>query len=111
MHNILTLKLPDKNALFRSYMPFIKGGGLFLPSNKRYKIGEEVFVMVTLPDEEEKRPIAGKIVWLTPAGGGPARPQGVGIQFMDNPVSEMLRNRIDVLLAGMSEDDKTTYTM
>ena len=49
-------------------MPFIKNGGLFIPTNKKYNIGDEVFMLLTLMDETEKLPVAGKIVWVTPIG-------------------------------------------
>jgi len=37
---VLSLSIKEKSALFAAYMPFIKGGGLFIPTNKQYKMGE-----------------------------------------------------------------------
>ena len=65
---ILSLTIRDKSALYSSYMPFIKNGGLFIPTTKSYKLGDEVFMLLTLMDEKDKMPIAGRIVWITPRG-------------------------------------------
>ena len=41
---ILSLTIRDKAVLYSAYMPFIKNGGLFVPTNKSYEIGDEVFL-------------------------------------------------------------------
>ena len=33
---ILSLTIKDKSVLYAAYMPFIKDGGLFIPTNKHY---------------------------------------------------------------------------
>lgn len=96
--------------LHKSYMPFLKNGGLFVPTNSRYKLGQEVFLLVFLPDETGRRPVAGRVAWISPSGTG-SRPAGVGVQFIEGAKSEELKNRIDVLLAAYKDKDKTTYTM
>ena len=35
---ILSLNIKDKSALYAAYMPYVKNGGLFIPTNKRNKI-------------------------------------------------------------------------
>jgi type IV pilus assembly protein PilZ len=42
---ILTLNIKDKSALYVSYMPFIKNGGLFIPTTRDSKLGDEVFLL------------------------------------------------------------------
>ena len=59
---ILSLTIKDKAALYAAYMPFIKNGGLFIPTNKTYSLGDEVFMLLTLMDDKERIPVAGKIV-------------------------------------------------
>ena len=63
---ILSLTIKDKAVLYAAYMPFIQGGGLFIPTNKQYQLGDEVFMLLKLMDEPEKIPVAGKVVWVTP---------------------------------------------
>ena len=80
---ILSLTIKDKSALYAAYMPFVKGGGLFIPTKKSYRIGEEVFMLLTLMEETEKIPVAGKIIWITPVGAQGNRAAGIGVQFSD----------------------------
>jgi len=67
---ILSLTIRDKSALYAAYMPFVNGGGLFIPTKKNYRLGEEVFMLLTLMEETEKIPVAGKIN----ATGCPGKP-------------------------------------
>jgi type IV pilus assembly protein PilZ len=68
---ILSLTIKDANVLHAAYMPYVENGGLFIPTTKKYHIGDDVFVLLTLIDEPEKFPISGKVVWLTPKGTEP----------------------------------------
>jgi type IV pilus assembly protein PilZ len=107
---ILSLTIKDKSALYAAYMPFIKGGGLFIPTKKSYQLGEEVFMLLSLMDETEKIPVAGKIVWITPPGAQGNRAAGIGVQFSDQDEG-VARNKIEGYLAGALESDRPTHTM
>ncbi|WP_293371790.1 PilZ domain-containing protein [Nevskia sp.] len=106
---ILTLAIKDKNALYASYMPFIKNGGLFIPTNKDYRLGDEVFILLTLMEDPERIPVAGKIVWLTPRNAQGKRQQGIGVQFsmQDNGDTQ---KKIESYLAG-TNNERATHTM
>ena len=108
---ILSLAVKDKHALFQAYMPFIKQGGVFVPTPKRYFIGDEVFLLMTLPESTERLPVAGKVIWVTPAGAQGNRAAGIGVQFADTSEAEMVKTKIETLLAGMLDSDKPTHTM
>ena len=107
---ILSLAIKDKSSLYPAYMPFIKNGGLFIPTNKKYKLGEEVFMLLTLMDEKEKLPVAGKIVWITPTGSQGNRLAGIGVQFSEQDNGQ-IRNKIEGYLAGALKSDRQTHTM
>ena len=107
---ILTLNIKDKSALYVSYMPFIKNGGLFIPTNKAYKLSDEVFILLTLMDSAERLPVAGKVVWLTPHGAQGKRAQGIGVQF-SNQDAGATQKKIEALLAGALGADRPTHTM
>jgi hypothetical protein len=53
---LLTLTIKDKSALYLAYMPFVKNGGLFIPTNSNYRLGDEVFMLLNLMGEDEKLP-------------------------------------------------------
>ena len=80
---ILSLTIKDRAVLYAAYMPFVRNGGLFVPTNKRYELGEEVFILLALMDEPEKIPINGKVVWITPKGAQGNRQAGIGVQFSE----------------------------
>lgn len=107
---ILSLTIRDKSALYAAYMPFVKGGGLFIPTKKSYRIGEEVFMLLTLMEETEKLPVAGKIIWITPVGAQGNRAAGIGVQFSEQDEGAA-RNKIEGFLAGALESDRPTHTM
>jgi type IV pilus assembly protein PilZ len=107
---ILSLTIKDKSALYAAYMPFIRNGGLFIPTNKNYKVGDEVFMLLTLMDEPEKIPVAGTIVWITPKGAQGNRAAGIGVQFSDQD-GGVARNKIETYLAGALKADRPTHTM
>ena len=108
---VLSLSIKEKSALFAAYMPFIKGGGLFIPTNKSYKMGEEVFMLLTLMDDPAKLPVSGKVVWLTPSGAHGGRIQGVGVQFAFNESGKAAQNKIEGLLGGSLKSGRPTHTM
>ena len=108
-NGILSLTIKDKNVLYAAYMPFVKSGGMFIPTNKSYKLGDEVFMLLSLMDEAEKIPVAGKVVWITPRGAQGNRAAGIGVQFSDQDNTAI--NKIETYLAGMLGSDKPTHTM
>ncbi|WP_028917420.1 PilZ domain-containing protein [Pseudoxanthomonas sp. J35] len=108
---ILSLAVKDKAALYSAYMPYIRHGGIFVPTPKRYFLGDDVFLLLTLPDSSDRLPIAGKVVWVTPAGAQGNRTAGIGVQFPEGNEGEMVKNRIETLLAGTLNADKPTQTM
>ena len=108
---VLSLSIKERSALFAAYMPFIKGGGLFIPTNKSYKMGEEVFMLLTLMDDPAKLPVSGKVVWMTPAGAHGSRTQGVGVQFASDESGKAAQNKIEGLLGGSLKSPRPTHTM
>ncbi|AXI83176.1 pilus assembly protein PilZ [Xylella taiwanensis] len=108
---ILSLTLKDRAALYSAYMMYMKNGAIFVPTPKRYFLGNEVFLLLTLPDSSERLPVAGKVVWCTPVGAQGNRVAGIGVQLPDGQAGNMVRNRIETLLAGMFNSDKSTHTM
>jgi type IV pilus assembly protein PilZ len=107
---ILSLAIKDKAQLYGAYMPYLKGGGIFVPTNRRYGLGDEVFLLLSLPDDKDRLPVAGKVVWITPPGSG-NRAAGIGVQFSDSTEAETVKGKIETMLAGQLESDKPTHTM
>ncbi|MCD9031077.1 PilZ domain-containing protein [Luteimonas sp. Y-2-2-4F] len=108
---ILSLAVKDKAQLYGAYMPYLKSGGIFVPTPKRYFIGDEVFLLLTLPESNERLPVAGKVIWVTPPGAQGNRVAGIGVQFADTGEGETVRGKIETLLAGTLAAEKPTHTM
>ena len=108
-NGILSLTIKDKAVLYAAYMPFIRNGGLFIPTAKSYRLGDELFMLLNLMDEAEKIPVAGKVAWITPKGAQGNRAAGVGVQFNDG--DDTVRNKIETYLAGALKSDRPTHTM
>ena len=107
---ILSLNIKDKSALYAAYMPFVKNGGLFIPTNKKYNLGDEVFMLLTLMEDKERLPVAGKIIWITPQGAQSNKAAGIGVQFSAQE-NGTTRNKIEGFLAGALQADRPTHTM
>lgn len=108
---ILSLAVKDKASLYNAYMSFLKQGGIFVPTTKRYFLGDEVFLLLTLPESSERLPVAGKVVWVTPPGAQGNRTAGIGVQFADTAEGENVKGKIETLLAGSLSAEKPTHTM
>lgn len=106
---IISQAFKDKASLFASYMPFVKGGGLFIASARQTKLGEDVFVLVNLPDDTERMPVTGKVIWVTPRQQG-MRPAGFGISLTGDG-GDAVRRKIETILAGATQADRPTHTM
>lgn len=108
---VLSLAIKEKAALFAAYMPFVKGGGLFIPTTKPHKIGEEVYMLLSIMDDPVRVPVSGKVVWVTPQGAHGGRAQGIGVQFAANESGIAARNKIEGFLGGALKSTRPTHTM
>ena len=108
---ILSLAIKDKGALFNAYMPFVRGGGLFVPTSKRYNPGDEAFILLSLMDEKDRLPVAGRVVWITPPGAQGNRTAGIGVQFNESSDGDAARTKIESILAGILGQERPTHTM
>ena len=109
---LLSLNIKGKSALYVSYMPFIKNGGIFIPSKKSntYNLGDDIFVLLTIDDNKEKIPVAGKIAWITPKGAHGNKTEGIGIQFsqLDKGATKV---NIEKMLAGALTSERPSHTL
>ncbi len=107
---ILRVAIKDKAHLYHSYIPFFLNGGLFVQTHKEYVLGEEVFILLMLPETTERIPVGGQVAWLSPAKAEGNRPAGIGIQF-GNEEGKELRKRIEAMLVGIMDSGRPTFTL
>lgn len=108
---VLSLAIREKAALYAAYMPFLKNGGIFVPTQKAYRIGDEIYLILTLMDDGTKYPIAGKVVWITPAGAHNNKAQGIGVHFPDDETGQRTRARIEEILGAALRSSRATHTL
>lgn len=109
MGGLLQVNITDRATLQASYMPFIQGGGLFIPSKQTVKMGEEVFVLATLPDQSQKIPLTGKVIWISQKQAG-TKPQGFAIQ-LSGEKGMYYKMEAEKMLAGSMSLDRPSFTM
>lgn len=108
---VLSLNISARAALYAAYMQFLQRGGLFVPTQKAYALGDEVFMLVQLLDDPARHAVSGEVVWITPHGAQGGRTEGVGIQFAADEAGRALRDTIEKLLAGHLGSNRPTHTL
>ena len=93
------LVFSDRQALQTSYIPLFTVGGLFIATANEHRLGDAFELLLTLPGESERRTVAGKVAWITPAHAPGGRPQGVGVAFNGSEESRAAKALIEGLLA------------
>lgn len=109
--SVIQLAIKEKAALYAAYIPLFSEGGIFIPTSRDYKLGDDVYVLLSLPDEPQRYPVAGKVAWVTPAKAAGNRTQGVGIQFPKDEKSHALKLRIEEILGAHMASDRPTQTI
>jgi type IV pilus assembly protein PilZ len=107
---IIPLRFKSQSQLYKSYMPWLKNGGLFIPTSKRFEMGQEVLMMVVLPEMREKIPAAGVVSWVCPKDVTGHNKPGVGVEFTDQD-GAALRLRIEGMLTAQLKEGAPTYTL
>jgi len=107
---ILSCKIKDVTELHKLYMPYIENGGVFVKTKNQYSLGDDVFLLLSLMGEE-KFPVTGKVVWITPFGAGGMKQAGIGVQFAENSDMDQARTKIETMLAPYKGDHLPTQTM
>ena len=109
--SVLSLPIKEKSALYAAYMPFLTNGGIFVPTNKSYKLGDEIYLILSLMDDPNKYPIAGKVAWITPAGAHSNKPQGIGVHFPTDDSGLRVKKRIEEILGAALGSSRATLTL
>lgn len=109
--SVIQLVFREKGALYAAYMPLFAEGGLFVPTTREYKLGEDIYLLLSLPEDPQRYPVAGKVGWITPANASGGRTQGVGVRFPSDEKSRGLRQKIEEILGTSLSSAKPTQTI
>lgn len=109
--SVIQLAIKEKAALYAAYIPLFSEGGIFIPTSREYRLGDDVYVLLSLPEDPQRYPVAGKVAWVTPARAANNRTQGVGIQFPKDEKSQSLKLKIEEILGAHLASDRATQTI
>lgn len=109
--SVIQLAIKEKAALYAAFIPLFKEGGIFIPTTREYTLGSDVYVLLTLPDDTQRYPVAGKVAWVTPARAAGNRTQGVGVRFPADEKSRLLKLKIEEILGAHLSSDRATQTI
>lgn len=105
----LMYQFPDLASLKRAYMDFVRDGGVFVPTDEIFHLGDTVTAILLLPQSEQPFTFTAEVIWITHKSAGNEQ-GGVGIQCSDN-AGESFQTAAQELLGGMPEDIVDSDTM
>ncbi len=109
--SVIQLSIKEKAALYAAYIPLFAEGGVFIPTAREYALGDDVYVLLSLPEDIQRYPVAGKVAWVTPARAAGGRTQGVGITFPKDEKSRLLKLKIEEILGAHLASERPTQTI
>ena len=109
--SVIQLVFREKGALYAAYIPLFSEGGLFVPTTREYKLGEDIYLLLSLPDDPQRYPVAGKVAWITPANASAGRTQGVGVRFPGDEKTRLLKLKVEEILGTSISSSKPTQTI
>lgn len=109
--SVIQLVFREKGALYAAYIPAFTDGGLFVPTTREYRLGEDIYLLLSLPDDPQRFPVAGKVAWITPPNASGGRTQGVGVRFPNDDKSRQLKIKIEEVLGTSISSTKPTQTL
>ena len=109
--SVIQLVFREKGALYAAYIPMLTDGGLFVPTTREYRLGEDIYLLLSLPEDPQRYPVAGKVAWITPANASGGRTQGVGVRFPNDEKTRVLKLKIEEMLGTALQSAKPTQTI
>jgi type IV pilus assembly protein PilZ len=109
--SVIQLVFREKGALYAAYIPLLTDGGLFVPTAREYRLGDDIYLLLSLPEDPQRYPVAGKVAWLTPSNASGGRTQGVGVRFPADEKTRGLKLKIEEILGTSISSSKPTQTL
>lgn len=106
-----TVIIADKKELYKCYMPFISGGGLFFTFNEetvnKVQPGDKVLILFSMLEDKRKTPISGTVIWVNKSG----LHRGYGVSFANNASHKSLKESIEAQIVELGIRKEPTYTL
>ncbi|MDO4434694.1 MAG: pilus assembly protein [Alysiella sp.] len=110
---MMSLRLESKPIIYSSYMSFVEYGGVFLPTDDKFQMGEEILLVLELvgPGKTEKLFIKTNVCWINANPSASGRPKGIGLAFSDDESGLKAKAIIEAILTGLLASERATYTL
>ncbi len=100
----LSVVLRDAESVQRYFLPQVRGGGILVETPNLLPMGADVLLMITLPDNGQRTPLQGKVIWIMPKDNRDGHPPSMGIRFT-NDRSGVL-TRIQSIISSLPKGQK-----
>ena len=104
---LIPLQIRNPEQLAVMYMPFVRNGGIFIPTPKLPRIGDEIAFLLRLPGRPQPLKVLGRVIWINPPGG--SFRTGFGVQFDEQDKGETKRAIEEILGPLLNEDRPKLY--
>lgn len=111
MRKKIKITIRDRTVLYNSWMSFTKTGGLFIPSDETFEMGDEVMLILSVMENDRSFILMCKVVWIASNSGNANHPKGVGVLFPSDDNGKAAKNACETNLAGLLDNPRPTYTM
>ena len=110
---MLQLRLESKPVIYASYMSFLEYGGVFLPTDDKFDMGEEILLVLELAGlgNTEKIFIKAKVCWINANPSASGRPKGIGLAFDSDDSGLKAKTIFENVLSGLLHNERPTYTL
>lgn len=110
---MLQLRLESKPVIYASYMSFLEYGGVFLPTDDKFDMGEEILLVLELAGlgNTEKIFIKAKVCWINANPSASGRPKGIGLAFGSDESGLKAKTIFENILSGLLHNERPTYTL
>jgi type IV pilus assembly protein PilZ len=109
MSSIVKLNITSRTELAKLYIQQFKYGGVFVAGKLDYSLGEDVFLLINLPESSDSIAVGGKVCWLSPASAV-GYPEGMGVQFKNDKAGSDAKSRLEITLGGALQHQGSSYT-
>ena len=52
--SVIQLSIKEKAALYAAYISIFAEGGIFIPSTREYHLGDDIYGLITLPNDTQR---------------------------------------------------------
>ena len=90
---------------------FFTHGGLFVPTDDRFDMGDAVLLVVNLPEHNEPKSLRTQVGWINSTATAIGQAKGIGLAFGKDPIAVETKQAIEDLLPGLLLNERPTYTL